>query len=207
MLHPDAELRYIDPYIGYGLFARKPIPRGTITWVLDKVDQRLTPEQVYDLQPILRQSVLKYGYIDRAGNSVVCWDHARFQNHSCDPNTLSSGLDLDVAVRDIAQDEQITYEYALINMSLDCLCGYVNCRGRIGPNDFDGHADRWDALTADAFTRAGVVDQPLCELFTAEVEEAVAGRIPISSCRVRRLQRPHAASVPAKGSSAAATEG
>ena len=193
MLHPDAELRYIDPQIGYGLFARKPIPRGTVTWVLDKVDQRLTREQVYDLEPILRRAVLKYGYIDRTGHSVVCWAHARFQNHSCAPNTLSSGLDLDIAIRDIEQDEQITYDYALINMSLDCLCGYVNCRGRVGPDDFDRHADRWDVLVSDAFAEACGVDQPLCELFTAEVEAAMAGRIPISSCRVRRLQRPHAA--------------
>lgn len=33
MIHPDTELRFINPEIGYGVFATQFIPRGTITWV------------------------------------------------------------------------------------------------------------------------------------------------------------------------------
>ena len=191
MMHPDAELRYINQDVGYGLFARKPIPRGTITWVLDEVDQRLAPEKVYGLTPVLRQAVLKYGFIDPGGDFVVCWDHARFQNHSCNANTLSCVLDLDIALRDIAQGEEITCDYALINMAIDCLCGHANCRGRIGSHDFEGNADRWDAEVSDAFTEVGAVDQPLSELFSgrAEFEDVRAGRITMPSCQRRRVRR------------------
>ena len=31
MIHPDSELRFINPIIGYGLFATSVIPRGTLT--------------------------------------------------------------------------------------------------------------------------------------------------------------------------------
>ena len=32
MIHPDTELRFISPEIGFGVFATKLIPQGTITW-------------------------------------------------------------------------------------------------------------------------------------------------------------------------------
>ena len=35
-----------DTRIGWGVFATKPIPRGTITWALDALDQRFTDEQI-----------------------------------------------------------------------------------------------------------------------------------------------------------------
>lgn len=38
MIHPDTELRFINEKIGYGVVALKLIPRGTITWALDKLD-------------------------------------------------------------------------------------------------------------------------------------------------------------------------
>ncbi|HEX4137823.1 MAG TPA: hypothetical protein VHY84_24650 [Bryobacteraceae bacterium] len=42
MMHPDAELRFIRDNMGYGLFARKRIPRGTITWTRDELDQQFS---------------------------------------------------------------------------------------------------------------------------------------------------------------------
>ena len=39
VLHPSSELRYINPSIGYGVFATRFIPKGTITWVFDELDQ------------------------------------------------------------------------------------------------------------------------------------------------------------------------
>lgn len=35
MIHPDTEVRFINPEKGYGLVATKFIPKGTITWVQD----------------------------------------------------------------------------------------------------------------------------------------------------------------------------
>ena len=39
MLHPNPELRYLGPEIGSGVIATAPIPKGTITWVQDELDQ------------------------------------------------------------------------------------------------------------------------------------------------------------------------
>jgi hypothetical protein len=38
LIHPDSELRFINPVMGYGLFATKTIPKGTVTWVGDPLD-------------------------------------------------------------------------------------------------------------------------------------------------------------------------
>ena len=40
MLHPDTEVHFIDPKIGSGIFASRPIPRGTIIWVQDKSEAK-----------------------------------------------------------------------------------------------------------------------------------------------------------------------
>ena len=44
LVHPDSELRFVNPVIGHGLFATRLIPKGTITWVGDDLDQFITPE-------------------------------------------------------------------------------------------------------------------------------------------------------------------
>ena len=61
-----------------------------------------------------------------------------FVNHSCDPN---AGLLIDgthvrlVAIREIAQGEQITFDYSTTmdedDFEFDCRCGSPACRGRI----------------------------------------------------------------------------
>jgi len=46
MMHPDTEIRFISKEIGYGVVAKKIIPKGTITWVQDELDQIYTPKQI-----------------------------------------------------------------------------------------------------------------------------------------------------------------
>lgn len=63
-----------------------------------------------------------------------------FCNHSCDPNGgLTAALELR-AVRDIAKDEQISFDYSTTMLednswTLECGCKSASCRGRI--EDFD----------------------------------------------------------------------
>ncbi len=47
MMHPHSELRFINESIGYGVFATKFIPKGTITWILDELDQKFTESYVF----------------------------------------------------------------------------------------------------------------------------------------------------------------
>src|SRR5690242_15577324 len=108
MVHPDTELRFVNPAIGWGVFATRPIPRGTLTWVLDKLDHCFTPAEFAQLPEYARLQLHKYSYMDRRGDHVLCWDHARFINHSCAANCLSVGYDFELAVRDIAAGEELT---------------------------------------------------------------------------------------------------
>lgn len=74
MIHPHTELRYIDDEIGYGVFATRFMPRGTITWTLDAFDHVFTPAQVAAMAPAYQEIVANYSYINAAGNFVLCWE-------------------------------------------------------------------------------------------------------------------------------------
>ena len=61
-------------------------------------------------------------------------------NHSCDPNcgirVNSAGAHECVAFRDIGPEEELTYDYAMRNYTVDyfpskCCCGASICRGSI----------------------------------------------------------------------------
>jgi len=63
-VHPDTELRFVSPAIGWGVFATRDIPTGTITWALDVLDQHLSDEDIRRLPDYDRELVEKYAYID-----------------------------------------------------------------------------------------------------------------------------------------------
>ncbi len=162
MIHPNTELRFINEEIGYGVFATQFIPRGTIAWALDKLDQVLPPEEVAALPPIYRENFEKYSYIDPWGNYVLCWDLGRYVNHSCNPTTRGIGYGSDLAVRDIHPGEELTCEYAPnITSSFQCQCGSASCRGTISPDDILHYWQTWDIEYAEAFTLIATVPQPL----------------------------------------------
>ncbi|MGQ0618978.1 MAG: SET domain-containing protein [Panacagrimonas sp.] len=163
MMHPHAELRFIDERIGYGVFATRPIPRGTIVWILCRFDRILTPQDFVALPEPYRRVVGRYGYIAGDGNYVLCWDHGRYVNHSCDPAMLGVGPELEVAVRDIAAGEQITCEYGGLNITapLRCQCGAARCRGSIRPDDVLHLAAGWDRQVRDSLPLGTGLDQPL----------------------------------------------
>ena len=162
MLHPNTELRYLGPEIGSGVFATAPIPKGTITWVQDALDQVIDFEKNPEFKnypPVLE----RYSFRNRDGNYVLCWDYGRFVNHHCQANCLSPGLDFEIAIRDIAEGEEITNDYGSLNLEfvMDCSCGSPECRGRTAPEDFDRLAGGWDVLLEAAFPEIEHVDQPL----------------------------------------------
>jgi hypothetical protein len=163
MIHPDTELRFIDDAIGHGVFATKPIPRGTVVWVLCRFDIVLTPEAVRALPAPYLPIIENYAYGTADGNRVLCWDHGRSINHSCDPAMLGVGAQVEIAVRDIAAGEQLTCEYGSLNLPyrLDCKCGSPHCRGVIGGDDVLTHWRAWDEAVGRALTLAAHVPQPL----------------------------------------------
>jgi hypothetical protein len=170
MVHPDTELRFVSPAIGWGVFATRFIPRGTVVWALDVLDQRFSPAAIAALPAYARAVLEKYSYLDARGDQVLCWDHARFFNHSCSANCLSVGgsvgLDFELAVREIAAGEELTDDYGTLNPSepFACCCGAAACRGRILPDDWVQLGASWGKLARDAFFLIRTVPQPLWQM-------------------------------------------
>jgi len=188
MIHPNTELRFINHEIGYGVVATRLIPRGTITWVSDEFDRIYSPGEVGRMSRLHREIMDKYSFVDPAGNLVLCWDLARYVNHSCRPTCLSAGYDFELAIRDIHPGEELTDDYGTLNLDADfmCRCGSGECRLVIMPSDPLKYADAWDAEVAEAFPLIRAVEQPLWQLVKEkrEVEMALAGATSIASCRL-----------------------
>ena len=179
VIHPNSELRFVSPSIGYGLFATRLIPRGSITWAADPLDQTISARQLDSLPPMVKTHALKYSYVNGTGDRILCWDHARFINHSCAATCLSPGFDFEIAVRDIQAGEELTDDYGALNVEepFTCLCSAPKCRGQILPDDPIREAADWDRQVAAAFPDIGRIDQPLWELVRQkeEVQLVLAG--------------------------------
>jgi uncharacterized protein len=188
MLHPASELRYVSDVIGYGVFATRFIPKGTITWVFDPLDQVISLDKAERMDPVLREMLEKYSYVSGAGERILCWDHSRFVNHSCNATSLAPGLNLEIAIRDIYKGEEITDDYGALNIEAPfaCRCGARQCRGTIGPTDFVLHSERWDRLLRAAFPLIERVEQPLWRLVEekTQIEKILSGEEPLPSCRI-----------------------
>ena len=178
MVHPDTELRFVNPVLGWGVFATRAIPRGTITWALDAIDRRFTDEQIEAMPEYARALLHKYCYVDVRGNHVLCWDHARFINHSCAANCLSVGYEFELAVRDIAAGEELTDDYGSLNPTepFPCACAAPDCRKVVMPDDHLRLAADWDRLGREAFRLIPSVPQPLWPILSERpvVESALA---------------------------------
>jgi hypothetical protein len=187
MIHPDTELRSVDTRVGMGVVATRKIPKGTITWVHDELDLTLSLEQMAQLRDMFRPIFEKYAYLDGSGKYVLCWDHGRFVNHSCQPTCMAPGFDFEVAIRDIEPGEQLTGDYATYNLEtgFECFCGSSKCRGRIEPVDRLNLVDRWDELVRSAFLLLRTVEQPLWSLVREKesVDRVLTNRLEVPTCR------------------------
>lgn len=170
MIHPHTELRFIHPDIGYGVVATQRIPKGTITWVLDKLDRTFTPLDIDIMGAEYADILNKYTYRDNRGNYVLCWDHARFVNHSFHPSSITTAYDFELAVRDIEPGEEITNDYGTLNVTEPFFCIHENRSRRkvVMPDDLLHYHKRWDRQLIGAFRCFSKVDQPLAPFVKPE---------------------------------------
>jgi len=192
MLHPHTELRLVSEEIGYGVFATKPIPKGTILWVLCDLDIVFKPGHAKRLPAPYQAIIDKYAYDDADGNCILCWDNGRMLNHNCDPSMLGVGTDYEIAVRDIAKGEEITCDYGELNLteSMECLCGGPHCRGAVHGEDPKFMWRQWDDIVAKVLPLAAKVDQPLLK-FARDPEnfwDWVHGRKKLPTARIYRRE-------------------
>ena len=124
---------------GYGIFATRALAAGEVVHPGEGHAQRIvTARHAATWNEAARLTFRRYA-VPLSDEVYLLWDldPTRWapQNHSCEPNTRFSGLDL-VASRAIAAGEELTLDYgAVLNEAsepFDCHCGSASCRGRIG---------------------------------------------------------------------------
>ncbi|KAF1974088.1 hypothetical protein BU23DRAFT_463003 [Bimuria novae-zelandiae CBS 107.79] len=128
----------------WGLYAQENIAANDmiIEYVGEKVRQRVADlrEAKYDLQGVGSSYLFRIDE-DTVIDATKMGGIARFINHSCTPNCTAKIIRVEgtkriviYALRDIAQDEELTYDYKF-ERELDatdripCLCGSVGCKG------------------------------------------------------------------------------
>ena len=186
MIHPQTEVRFIDDEVGYGVFAKAFIPRGTITWVHDQLDREFSATDLEGFDAAHREILDRFSYRNAQGHYVFCWDHARFMNHSAQPSCLLTPYGMEIAIRDIEPDDELTNDYGCFNI----IEPFVprpeeNGRERIHHGDLAHYWPIWDRQIAAAIERLPGVAQPLRNLIAPalwlELEAAAAGQAPLRS--------------------------
>ncbi len=173
MIHPQTQLRYINDQLGYGVFATAVIPTGTIVYVQDGLDIVILPDSPLLQDPLQRAQIKKYAVIEPPdGRYILSWDIAKYVNHCCQANILSTGYGFEIAVRDIKPDEELRDDYGLFNLDWDLtlICKHEDCRGRLKTADFSPNINQWDAQIQAALNHTLNVPQPLWSLLDAETE-------------------------------------
>jgi len=151
--------------MGYGVFATAFLPKGTITYVKDALEVEVTPSTYQQYEDSIRAVIDKYSYIDERGVRIVSWDFAKYVNHCCHCNTMSTGYGFEIAIRDIQAGEEITDEYGLFNLDkdMDIVCGKPGCRQKLTHGDLDQYFTEWDQKVLPALRNVLEVQQPLIE--------------------------------------------
>lgn len=173
MIHPATEVKLVSKEIGSGVFATALIPKGSITYIFDEMEL-IYPQD----HPLLKDAnyidhINKYSYIDRDGNRILSWDIAKYMNHYCDYNSISTGYGFEIAIRDIQPGEQITDDYGTLNIEnfMSCGCGKANCRKTINPDDLLKYSDVWDNYIKDALKYLNQVKQPLLKYMDNQLKD------------------------------------
>ncbi|MGL6283352.1 MAG: SET domain-containing protein [Microcoleaceae cyanobacterium] len=176
MMHPHTELKWIDEIIGYGVIATQFIPKGTIVWILDNLDQKLDQTHIDSLDELRKKEVMKYSYRDQEGKYILCWDLGRFVNHSSNPTCLPTAYDFEIAGRDIYPGEELTDDYGSLNLDepFECLRQEEGFRTKIMPDDILTMYQEWDNKVIGAMTYFNEVEQPLKHLISPQNHEKLS---------------------------------
>lgn len=169
MIHPETKLKWVSSEIGYGVFATRTIPKGTAVYVRDALEIVIGRQAPLAKNPAYQDIIRKYSYIDAKGDYVLSWDHGRYVNHCCFPNTITTGYGFEIAIRDIAPGEEITDDYGLLNLDeeIPLSCDKSNCRRIARARDFEANVEYWDEIVRESLTHFYLVDQPLLPFFEA----------------------------------------
>jgi len=169
MMHPFTELRFINEEIGHGVVATRDLPCGTITWVQDDLDREFEPHEIEALGRPYAEVLDKYCYRNQHGRWVLCWDHARYVNHSFRSNCLTTAYNFEIAIRDIRAGEQLTDDYGYLNVTqpFRAIDEGVE-RMVVYPDDLVRLHPVWDEQLRAAWPRIPRVEQALRPLMSRD---------------------------------------
>lgn len=149
------------------MVATEFIPAGTITWVLDKLDREFSQTELESLEPLYQNILDTYTFRDNKGRFILCWDNARYVNHSFNSNCLTTAYDFEVAIRDIHVGEQLTDDYGYLNIPQPFRgIDEGTKRKVVYPDDLLKYYKVWDKKLELVFPKITKLDQPLKPLFS-----------------------------------------
>lgn len=134
-LAPKAAAR-LKSHREYGVYAVETIHKDELiaVWGGEVVPQEkfnTLPERLKRLSIQVEEGLFLVALREGPGDYV---------NHSCDPNSGLSGQIGLVAMREIAVGEEITFDYAMSDVTdydeFTCECGAPNCRGVVRGSDW-----------------------------------------------------------------------
>jgi hypothetical protein len=140
MLHPAIQLAEHNTIHGKGLVTTAFIPAGAIVWQREPAMKTVPLKQFQTWSPEQQAEYLWFAFQCSSDELLLCEGTDRYMNHSCDPNTWWQDDNTLVASRAIYPGEEVTYDYATTELSLDlampCACGTATCRGLITNQDY-----------------------------------------------------------------------
>ena len=137
-LSPGAETRR-SVIEGFGTFARRRIMAGELIAafggrVVTLREWRGLPEEER------RRSLAIHDDLELVQCNRSHPGDGDWINHSCEPNAGIRGQIFLVAMRDIEEGEEITFDYAMVicdpDFRMECRCGRRNCRKMVTGNDW-----------------------------------------------------------------------
>ena len=174
MIHPSTKLAFISKEKGYGVIATAFIPKGTITWVQDKLDMEFTPLEV-DLLGAEYQTIIEtYTFRNSLGNYILCWDNGRFVNHSFNSNCLTTPYNFEIAIRDIEVGEELTDDYGYLNIS-EPFEGIPEESSRtiVYPDDLVRLHEFWDEQLKESIPFVTQVNQLLMPFIANDIQDKI----------------------------------
>lgn len=188
MIHPHTKVAFINDEVGNGLVATAFIPKGTITWVLDPLDQRISREHYKAMPQPARHMLDIYSFRDKQGDYILCWDNGKYVNHSFKSTCLTTAYDFEIAVRDIYPGEQLTDDYGYLNIAEPFKGAHEATRRKyVYPDDLLRHYRSWDKLLTQTFPIITKVDQALWDYLPQqtriEIDLILAGNRQLSSIK------------------------
>jgi len=122
------------PSNGTGLFASQFIPKGKIIARVSNDERFCKKKDINNFSVDLQKDLMVYAYSDKDGYIYYPKDNNKYMNHSCNPNVLDFGDGVEVAIKNIEINEEITCDYRQFYDSdwcanFKCNCNSLNCCG------------------------------------------------------------------------------